>query len=157
MSIVNTLKRVSKTVTMLVVATMVSYGAVTCVKPSIAEAGARKKVQFVTKGINKFGRELEVLGRNAQRSRGVGHFVGGILKNAGKGTRNLGRTVDRSVNVATRGVNRALSKSKVGRTVQGGWRNAQRFQNNLIDNAFRGCRGGLCDGARNAVRFAAPM
>ncbi len=157
MSIINTLKRASKTITMLVVATMVSYGAVTCIKPSVAEAGARKKVQFVTKTINWVGRDLEKAGRQAQRSRGIGRVVGGILKNAGRGTRNVGRTVDRSVSFATRNVNRALSRSRAGRALQQGWRNGQRFQNHLINNAFRGCRGGACDAARNAVRFAAPM
>jgi hypothetical protein len=154
---INTLKQASKTFAMLLVATMVSYGAVTALNPSVAEAGAKKKVQFVTKVLNKAGGALEKAGRAAQRKRGVGKVVGGILKNAGKGTRNVGRAANKSVSAVTRGANKVMSKSKVGRAVQKGWRKGVRIQNKIIDKGFGKCRSGLCKGAREGVRLFAPL
>jgi flagellar hook-basal body complex protein FliE len=154
---INTLKQASKTFTMLLVATMVSYGAVATLNPSVAEAGLKKKVQFATKAINKVSREMEKAGRAAQRKGGAGKVFGGILKNAGKGTEKVGKAADKTVSAVTRGTNKVMSKSKVGRSVQKGWRNAVRIENKIIDKGFGKCTSGLCKGAREGVRLFSPL
>ncbi|MBD8878257.1 hypothetical protein [Roseibium polysiphoniae] len=151
------LKKAAKTITMVMVAAAMSYGAVETFDPSIAEAGAKKKVQFVSKGIGKVGGFLEKAGRKAQAKRGIGKHVGGILKNTGKGFKKTSKGVNKGMGKVSRGTNKFLGKSKVGRGLKKGWRNVKQRQDQTINRAFGNCGGRFCKGAREGVRLFAPM
>lgn len=151
------IKKAAKAITMVMVAATVTYGAVEVAHPSVAEAGARKKVQFIAKGLNKFGSTLEKAGRAAQKKRGIMKPIGGILKNTGKGAKKAGNGVNKGIRTVSKGTNKALNKSNVGRAAQNGWRKAQNFQNQGINKVFGKCGGRLCQGAREGVRLFAPM
>lgn len=150
-------KKAAKVFTMVMVAATVSYGAVSIAHPSVAEAGTKKKVQFVAKGLNKFGHALEKAGRSAQAKRGILKPIGGILKNTGKGASKAGKGVNKGLRAVSRGTNKVLGKSKAGRAVQKGWRNAKGRQDQLINRAFANCGGRVCAGARDGVRLFAPF
>ncbi len=151
------LKKAAKTVTMVMVAAAMSYGAVETFDPSIAEAGAKKKVQFLGKGLGKVGGFLEKAGRKAQAKRGIGKHVGGILKNTGKGFKKSGKGINKGVRNVSRGTNKFLNKSKVGRSAKNAWRNVKQRQDQAINRAFGKCGGRFCKGARQGVRLFAPM
>ena len=160
MVIINAFKRAAKTITMLLIATVVSYGAVTCVKPSVAEAGALKKLKFVTKVVGKAGRGLEKAGRAVERRGKVGRVVGGVVKKTGRGMRKASRATNRTVKFVQRGANKLISKSPAGRIAKKGYRvfrKAHRVQNKVIDRAFGRCNSRLCKGARKGAHLVAPI
>lgn len=160
MSIINTLKRASKAITMLVVATVVSYGAVTCAKPSVAEAGVFKKIKFFSRVVGKAGLGLERAGHAMERRGKAGRFFGRVVEGTGRGMRHASRATNQSVRFVQRGANRVISKVPGGRAAMRGlrvFRKAQRIQNKIIDGAFGRCHSRFCQTARNGAHAFAPM
>ena len=120
-------------------------------------ASKKKKVEAGLKFTGKTLTRLEKAGRKAQRKRGIVGKAGGILKNSAR-TGNRGVTAARKgLNRVSRGTNKMVSKSKVGRGLQKGYRKAGRWQNKQINRAFRKCRGKACNFGKKAVKFAAPL
>jgi hypothetical protein len=147
-----------KSVIVPVMACMLAVAGASIVASAPAEAASKvKQVKIGLKFGAKAFKRLEEAGRKAQSKRGIAKVTGGILKNVGKGGGKVTKAASRGVGKATSTVNRTVSRSKVGRSVQKGFRNAQRWQNKQIDKAFRSCRSKACDFGKGAARFVAPL
>ena len=106
---------------------------------------------------SKVIQNLERAGRKEQQARGIAKPIGGILRGIGSVGRKGSQGVGKVVGGIGRGINRGLSRSKAGRSLQKGFRNAQRFQDGVVNNAFRNCRGKACNFGKGAVNFLAPL
>ena len=120
-------------------------------------ASKKKKVEAGLKFTGKTLTNLEKAGRKAQRKRGIVGKAGGILKNSARAGNKGVRGAQRGLNKVSRRTNKVISKSKVGRSLQKGYRKAGRWQNKQIDKAFRKCRGKACNLGKKAVKFGAPL
>lgn len=148
----------TKSVMVPAMAFMLAFAGVSLSVSAPAQAAsAKKKVEFGLKFSGKAFRNLERAGRKAQRKRGIGRIGGGILKAVGKGGRGVTRGLSRGVRGVTRTGRRAMSRSKIGRGIQKGFRKAGRWQNKQINRAFRKCRGKACRFTKGAVKFVAPL
>jgi hypothetical protein len=120
-------------------------------------ASKKKKAEAGLKFIGKTLTNLEKAGRKAQKKRGIVGKAGGILKNSAKAGNKGVTAAKKGLNKVSRGTNKMISKSKVGRGLQKGYRKAGRWQNKQINKAFRKCRGKACNFGKKAVEFAAPL
>ena len=120
-------------------------------------AGAKKKVEVGLKFTGKTLTKLEKAGEKAQRKRGIVGKVGGILKNSAKAGEKGVNAAEKGINTASRGADKLISKSKVSRGLQKGYRKAGEWEDKGINKAFRKCRGKACDLGKGAVKFVAPL
>jgi hypothetical protein len=116
-----------------------------------------KKVEFGLKWADKGLKGVVKAGEKAQKKRGIEGKVGGIIKNWGTRADKGVNAAEKGVTKASRAVDKTISKSKVGRAAQKGYRNAEKWQNKEINKAFRNCRGKACDLGKEGVKFAAPL
>jgi len=141
---------------MAILAAMLCFGMIEAAAPGVAEAGAAKKVKFGAKYVGKGLRVLEKAGRKAQAKRGIVGKTGGILRKGAGGMRKGVSKFSRGVSKAERGVGRQIGKSRTGRSIQKGWRKAQRFKTKSVNRAFRKCRGKACRFGKDAVNALTP-
>ena len=120
-------------------------------------ASAKKKVQVGLKWADKGLKEVVKAGEKAQKKRGIEGKVGGIIKNWGTRADKGVNATEKGVTKASRAADKMISKSKVGRAAQKGYRKAEEWENKGINKAFRNCRGKACNLGKGAVKFAAPL
>lgn len=150
--------KIRKSLVLGIAAAALAFGGAALMASSPAMAASKgKQVQFGLKFAGKTFQNLERAGRKAQQARGIAKPVGGILRGVGKAGRKGSEGLGKVVGGLGRGINKGLSKSKAGRALQNGYRGAQRFQNGVVDKAFRGCRGKACNFGKGAVKFLAPL
>ncbi len=82
---------------------------------------AKKKVEFGLKIVGKGLAKVEKAGKAAQKKRGIVGKAGGILKNAAKGGEKGVKWAEKGIGKVTKGANRLIGKSKLGRAAQKGY------------------------------------
>ena len=130
---------------MIAIALVFTAANVTTVTP--AEAG---KVKIVMKGSKMVLKGIGKAGSKLSKKKGV---VGKI----GKGMQKASKKGQKGLKKADGAVKKAMRKTKLGRKIDNGFRNAQRFQQKQIDKAFSKCKRKGCRIAKGAVEVAAPM
>ena len=157
-NIIRTTTRAATIFTMSFIACSVAFGTIEAVDPGHAFAASKsKKAQEATKRMGQSFDYLVKAGKKAQKKRGIGKHVGKAMTNIGKGGSKVSKGLNKGIKNASKGFNKWVGKSKTGRALQKTYRGAQKWQNQQINRAFKGCKGKGCNVARDAVRFVAPM
>lgn len=143
---------------MALIAGGLAFSAVETFDPGQAEAASiTKKVKIGGKFIGKGFAHVEKMGRAAQKSRGIGKPIGGILKNVGKAGKNGTKKLNKGIGKTERAGTRLLTKSKTGKAVHRLGTKISKAQTKAVNNAFRKCRGKACKFAKGGVKIFLPF
>jgi hypothetical protein len=112
------------------------------------EAG---KVKIVKKGSKMVLKGIGKLGRKMSKSKVK------VSRKAGKSIERVGKKGSKGIDKASRGIKRAVRKTKVGRKLDNARRNAGRWKTKQLNKAFRNNRGKAGRFAKNVVDLATPF
>jgi hypothetical protein len=117
---------------------------------TIAPAEAAK-VKIVKKGGKMVLRGIGRLGGKMSRSKIK------VFRNAGKGMQNASKKGTKGIDRVSKGINKTVRKTKLGRSLDNTRRNAGRWKTKQLDKAFRNNRGKAGRFAKNLINGVTPF